>query len=178
MSRIAAKGIITDGGARLAGRRAPAPHEGLRAGLVGATAIWVWLAVVDLIERTPLHTVEVLGRGLLVFVFQSAPTPLWADVLAFTVVHYALWLVLGRLFVTAIAADTREPGVLIFTIFLLILLSLAIVATTAVLAKTALHGHAWLAVLGGHLIGLVAAGLYLRHRHPDLGAMLRREGTD
>jgi hypothetical protein len=162
----------------LAGGGRPRPSEGVRTGFAAATAVWLWLAVVDLIERTPMHTAEVLGRGLVIFVFRGTPTPLWIDILAFTVVHYALWTLLGILLGKAVAADTRQPGVLIFAIFLLILLLLAVFVSTAVLARTALRGHAWLAILGGHLIGLLAAVLYLRHRHPDLGARLRREGTD
>ena len=154
------------------------PSEGVRVGLVGATAIWVWLALVDFVARTPLHTSEVLGRGVLVLLFRHMPTPLWADVLTFTLVHYALWALIGRLLALAVALDTRQPGVLIFAIFLLILLMLAVVVSTTLLAQTALPGHAWTSIFGGHLIGLVAASLYLRHRHPDLMARLRREGSD
>jgi hypothetical protein len=154
------------------------PSEGLRAGFVGATAIWLWLVVIDLIEGMPMHTSGVLGRDLLGIIVPGASTPLWADVLAFSILHYALWSLLGTLLVRAIAADGRQPGVLIFASFLLILLQLAVLVTTAVLAQGALQRHAWPAILGGHLIGLLTAGLYLRHRHHHLWAMLVREGDE
>ena len=125
-----------------------------------------------------MHTSGVLGRGLLGIILPGADTPFWADVLAFTIVHYALWALLGTLLVDAIAADARLPGVLILATSLLILLQFALVVITAILAQTALPRYAWPAIFGGSLIGLLTAGLYLRHRHPDLGAMLLREGND
>jgi hypothetical protein len=164
--------------ARVTRHAAPRPSEGVRTGLAGATAIWLWLFVLDLIERMPMHTSGVLGRGLLGIVLPGARTSLWADVLAFTVLHYGLWIVLGTLLVGAIAADARLPGVLILATFLLILLQFALVVITAIFAETALPRDAWPAIFGGSLIGLLTAGLYLRHRHPDLGAMLFREGSD
>jgi hypothetical protein len=156
----------------------PRLSEGLRAGLAGATAIWLWLLVVDAIGRAPMRASGVLGRDLLGIILPGAGTPLWADMVAFTVLHYAFWALLGTLLVRAIAADTRQPGVLIFATFLLILLTLAVLATTVVLAQGPIGRNAWPAILGGHLIGLLAMGSYLRHRHPGLWAMLRREGDD
>jgi hypothetical protein len=164
--------------AHVAGHPGPWPGEGLRTGFAGATAIWLWLLLVDLIGRMPFHTSGVLGRDLLGIIFPGACVPLWTDVLAFTVVHYALWTLLGRLLVGAIAADARQPGVLILAVYLLILLQLAFVVITAILAQTALPHRAWPAIFGGNVIGLLAAGIYLRHRHPDLRAMLLREGSD
>jgi hypothetical protein len=164
--------------AHVSGHTGSRLSEGLRTGLAGATAIWLWLVVVDFILGTPMHTSGVLGRGLLGIILPGARTAPWTDVLAFTVLHYALWALLGTLLVRAVAADRRQPGVLIFATFLVILLQLAFVPITVMLAQDALRRHAWPAIFGGSVIGFLTAGLYLRHRHPDLGARLRREGND
>jgi hypothetical protein len=152
-------------------------HEGLRIGLVGATAIWLWLLVVDVIAGAPLHTSGVLGRELLGIIWPSLHTSLLAGVLAFTLVHYALWALVGTLVVRAIAADARSPGVLMLAVVILILLQLAFVGITQIFSETLLRHYAWPALFGGDVIGLLIAGAYLLRRHPELPAQLRRDGN-
>lgn len=152
-------------------------HEGLRIGLVSATAIWLWLLAVDLIAGAPLHTPGALGQELLGIVLAGVHASPWAGVLVFTIAHYALWLLLGTLVVRAIAADARSPGILIGAIVILILLQLLFVGITQIFNETLLRRHAWPALFGGNVIGFLLAGVYLLRRHPELRARLRDDGN-
>lgn len=87
-------------------------------------------------------------------------------------------MLLGTLVVCAIAADTRSPGLLIVAVFILTLVQFAFVGITEILNETQLPRHAWPAVFGGNVIGLLVAGTYLVRRHPELPAQLRRDGDD
>jgi hypothetical protein len=95
-----------------------------------------------------------------------------ADVLAFTVAHFAFWLLLGSLAVRAIQVEAQSPGVLLLAITVLVLLQLATVGITAILAETALHRNAWSVILGGNAVGWLLMGTYLLRRHREL----RRDG--
>jgi len=64
-------------------------HEGLRAGLVGAAVVWLWLFVDDRLSHATLRTPVLLGRALLSIDRFGPATPPWEAVFAFTVVHYA-----------------------------------------------------------------------------------------
>jgi hypothetical protein len=157
-------------------QRRPRLTDGVRTGLVGATAIWLWLLAVDVIAGEPLHTSGVLGRDLVGIFLPSLHTSLAGGVVAFTLAHYALWMLLGTLIVRAIAADVRSPGILIMAVFIFTLLQLAFVGITEIFNETQLRRHAWPALFGGNVIGLLVAGAYLARRHPALRAQLRRDG--
>ena len=162
--------------ARSTRRAPPRLSEGVRAGLIGATAIWLWLLAVDVIAGPPLHTPGTIGGGLLGIMLPGAHTALWADVLAFTLMHYALWALFGTLIVRAIVVDGRPPGVLLWAITILVLLQLVFLGITEILAQTTLRRYAWPAIFGGNLVGWLLTGLYLLRRHPELPGQWRRDG--
>jgi hypothetical protein len=151
-------------------------REGSRAGFVAAAAVWLWLLALDVIAASPLHTSGTIGRGILGIIVPGARTPLLADVLAFTVAHFAFWLLLGSLAVRAIQVEAQSPGVLLLAITVLVLLQLATVGITAILAETALHRNAWSVILGGNAVGWLLMGTYLLRRHREIPAELRRDG--
>lgn len=153
-------------------------NEGRRAGLIGATSIWLWVLAVDAIAGEPFHTTAVLGRDLLGILLPGADASLLGGVTAFTLAHYALWIALGSLAVRAIGADARSPGVLLAAFNVLTLLQLALVGLTQIFIETQLGRDAWAALFGGNVIGSVLVGAYLLRRHPELPAQLRRDGDE
>ena len=152
--------------------------EAVRFGLVGATAIWLWLLAVDVIAGAPLHTSGVLGQEVLGIILASVHASLLAGVVAFTIAHYALWQLVGRLVVRAITADARSPGILLGATVIFILLQLLFVGITQIFNETLLRRHAWPALFGGNVIGFLVAGAYLLRRHPELRSQLRRDGNE
>lgn len=133
------------------------PHNALREGtvlgLVVATAIWAWLAVVDALAGQPFRTFQVLG-GI----------PL------FTALHYVLCVVYGVGVVTVVHGAARAPSLLVFAAFCFFILEFAFVMATVLLANVGLGGLAWVRILGGNIIGAVLTFVVLARGHP-----LRRE---
>src|SRR5256884_9465394 len=68
-------------------------REGVLLGLVVATSIWLWLAVVDAIAGQPFRTFIVLG-----------------GIASFTLLHYALCLAYGLAAVAVVHGAQREPS--------------------------------------------------------------------
>src|SRR5689334_13328978 len=75
-------------------------REGIRLGLVLATATWLWVAAVDIAAGHPFHTFSMLG-----------------GVLIFTAVHYALNVTYGMILLSAIHGAERAPSLIIAVIF-------------------------------------------------------------
>ncbi len=152
-------------------------REAVRVGLVGATAIWLWLLAVDLVAGAPMHTSGMIGRDLLGIILPGVHTSLAEGVVAFTIAHYAFWLLLGRLVVRAITADARSPGTLVGATVIFILLQFLFIGITEIFNETLLRGYAWPALFGGNVIGLLLVGAYLFRRHPELPSQLRGDGN-
>jgi hypothetical protein len=128
-------------------------REGAVLGLVVATAIWAWLAVVDALAGQPFRTFQVLG-----------------GVSFFTALHYVLCVVYGVGVVTVVHGAARAPSLLVFAAFCFFILEFAFVMATVLLANVGLGGLAWVRILGGNIIGAVLTFVVLARGHP-----LRRE---
>jgi hypothetical protein len=142
-------------------------HEGLRAGLVGATAVWAWLFVDDLLSRVPLRTAVALGRGLLRVDRVGPDTPAWAGVVAFTLAHYALWIAVGAIAVRLARRATRASSVLFATALAFILVQFLFVGLAAILAQGRLGVLAWRDVAIGNVLGWGALCWYVAGRHAE-----------
>lgn len=130
-------------------------REGTALGIVVATGIWVWLAVVDAVAGRPFQTFTALG-GITVF----------------TTVHYLLNIVYGMVIVSAIHGAAREPSLAIAVVFGLVMLEIAFAMLTVLLSHIGLGELAWVGIFGGSLIGMAIALFVLSRRHP-LAARLR-----
>jgi hypothetical protein len=130
-----------------------AVREGTTVGLLVATAIWLWLAIMDAVVGQPFRTFTVLGGPVV-----------------FTVVHYALNVAYGIAIVAAIHGAAREPSLLIGVAFVSFIVEFGFVMLAILLSHVGLGQLAWPRILGGNLIGAATTWLYLARRHP-----LRRE---
>ncbi len=130
-------------------------REGTALGIVVATAIWVWLALVDAFVGHPFETFTALG-GITVF----------------TVVHYLLNIVYGIVMVSAVHGAEREPSLALALAFGLVTLEIAIAMITVLLSHLGLGELAWLRIFTGSLVGAATALLVLSRHHP-LAAQLR-----
>ena len=60
-------------------------REGVYAGFIGATAIVVWFAIIDIVSGMPFHTPGILGAGLISVLGKP---PMMPDTVAFHVFIY------------------------------------------------------------------------------------------
>jgi len=128
-------------------------REAVLLGLVVATSIWLWLAIVDAIAGQPFRTFAVLG-----------------GIAPFTVLHYALCLAYGLAAVAVVHGAAREPALLFGAGFVFFILEFGFVMRTVILSHVGLGQLAWVRILGSNLVGAVLTFVVLSRRHP-----LRRE---
>ncbi len=124
-------------------------REGVTLGLLAATAIWLWLAVVDAVVGQPFRTITLLGGPV-----------------TFTVVHYALNVAYGIALVAAIHGAVREPTLLIGVAFVSFIVEFGFVMIANLLSHVGLGELAWPRILVGTVIGVVTTWVYLARRHP------------
>src|SRR5438094_6834953 len=123
-------------------------REGVLLGLVVATSIWLWLAVVDAIAGQPFRTFIVLG-----------------GIASFTLLHYALCLAYGLAAVAVVHGAQREPSLLMGASFFFFILELGFVMLTVILSHTGLGQIAWVRNLGGKVVGALLTFIVLRPSH-------------
>jgi uncharacterized membrane protein YphA (DoxX/SURF4 family) len=152
------------------GRSHPVLHEGIVAGLIGATCIAVWFFIVDLVARHPLFTPATLGRALFrVFGPEPAGESTALYVVAYTIFHYVAFIVVGLIAAAVVRVARREPSILIGFAILFIAFEVGFYAMVALLQHATLLGSlAWYQVMVGNLIAAVAMGAYILRLHPTL----------
>src|SRR6266550_8268694 len=89
-------------------------REGILAGFLGATAIAVWFAIVDVISGHPFFTPDLLGRGLISILGKppSMPDTMITHVLAYTLFHYVAFVLVGVIIAWLVHQSARTPAVL------------------------------------------------------------------
>lgn len=135
-------------------------REGAALGIIVATGIWVWLALVDAMAGQAFHTFSALG-----------------GITAFTIGHYLLNIVYGIVIIAAIHGATREPSLAIALVFGIVTLEIAFGMLTVLLSNLGLGPRAWVGIFGGSLIGTGLA-LFVLSRHHPLVALVHDADTD
>lgn len=131
-------------------------REGVRLGLIVATAIWLWIAVVDALTGRPFHTFEALG-----------------GIVGFTVVHYLLCVMYGIVLLSVVHSAEHASSLIVGLLFCLIIFEGAFAMLTNLIATATLGTVAWVGIFGGNLIGAALVFVLLTRTHP-LAAYLRR----
>ena len=124
-------------------------REGAALGLIVATSIWVWIALVDELVGASFHTFAVLG-----------------GVAVFTVVHVLLNVVYGIVLMSTVHASRREPSLIIGALFVFLTLEFAIAMVTILLSHLGLGELAWLRIFGASLVGAALALVLVSRGHP------------
>lgn len=157
-------------------------REGIVAGVLSATAIAVWLFVVDMIAGHPLLTPTVLGRGLYSLFGGLRPSDTPAMYIAvYTVFHYVAFCVIGIVVATIIHSARRSPGVMAGFVIVFVIFEMGFYGLAAALSvNTALQGLAWYQIGAANLVATVVMGWYMWSRHPEAMGNIRAalEGTD
>jgi hypothetical protein len=133
-------------------------REGVRLGVILATATWSWLVVVDAAMGRPFHTFAALGGAM-----------------AFTIVHYLLNIVYGIALLAAVHGAARAPSLMLALVFGSLLFEVAMAMLTAILVQYWLGEMAWVGVFGGSLIATALAAHLLMRTHPLVTYLHRAE---
>jgi putative oxidoreductase len=149
----------------------PLLYDGVIAGLIGAAVIAVWFFIVDAVSGRPFFTPATLGHGLLdVLGKQPAQDDsMLIHVLAYTVFHFAAFMLVGLVASLIVFLAQREPSILFGFIVLFVAFEVGFYGLVGLLHQaTALREFAWYQVLIGNLLAAAAMGFYFWRTHKEL----------
>jgi hypothetical protein len=157
-------------------------REGVYAGLLSATAIAIWLLIVDSIAGHAFFTPDVLGRGLMRFV--GAPRmgdTMRMHVAFYTVFHYLAFATIGVIVAWVVHQARRTPGVLAGFLITFVMVEGGFYGLAAVLSvSTELGGIAWYQIMVANLLASIVMFTFMWMRHPELKRQFAQalEGRD
>src|SRR5918992_2473512 len=154
----------------------PLLHDGVIAGLIGAAVIAVWFFIVDMVSGRPFFTPATLGHGLLDILGKHAAPDDSAliHVLAYTVFHFAAFMLVGLATALIVFLAQREPSILFGFIVLFVAFEVGFYAFVGLLSEaTPLREFAWYQVLIGNLLAAGAMGFYFWRTHKELAEEFR-----
>jgi len=148
----------------------PLVREGAIAGIIGGAVIAVWFFFVDLVAGHALFTPATLGRGMLSL---FGPVPAGSGnalpVFAYTLVHFAAFVVVGLIAAMIVSYANREPSILLGFVVLFAAIEGGFYALVGLLQQaTPLGSLAWYNVMIGNVLAAAAMGTYLLRAHPAL----------
>lgn len=157
-----------------AGGTGAAVKRGLVAGFAAALALALWFLVIDALAGRPLHTPAFLARVLL---GADVITLSAAQIAVYTVVHFALFLVLGAAVGWLMDRLDAVPGILLGFVLGFLLFNLVFYGGVWLTGTDVVNYLGWVEVLIGNVIaGLTLVGV-VRLLHPQpvvsLAAALR-----
>lgn len=157
-------------------------REGIYAGIIGATAIVVWFAIIDILGANPFHTPDVLGAGLLSVLGKP---PMMPDTMAFhviiyTIFHYGSFALVGILVAMIVHQSARTPAILAGFLVAFVVFELGAIFLTALFTESPLGGMAWYQIFLANLLATALMFWFMWRRHPALRADIDRAltGTD
>jgi len=133
-------------------------YRGILAGLVGATAMALWFLIVDASQGVPFRTPSLLANSLLGVSDLSGRL---GPIIFYTIIHYAVFLLVGVGAVWVIRALNVAPGLLLGVVLGFILFDVVFYGSIYVTGLDVVDELGWLEVLTGNLIAGISLMGYL-----------------
>jgi len=156
-------------------------REGILAGFLGATAIAVWFAIVDVISGHPFFTPDLLGRGLISILGKppAMPDTMMTHVFAYTLFHYAAFALVGVIVAIVVHQSAKTPAILAGFLIMFVMFEIGAYGLAGLLTESEFGGLAWYQILVANLLAAGLMGWFMWVRHPslkqDIGTALRGE---
>ncbi len=145
-------------------------REGFFAGAVGATGVALWFLIVDVIAADVFFTPTRLGMAFgTVFRVPAMVESAVIAFVAYSILHYAVFAVIGVLATAIVHRSGDNPNVLVGAFLAFVVSQALIYGFIALLHGTDLLEHlTWPLLAIGNLIGAAGIGYVLWRRHPAL----------
>ena len=157
-------------------------REGIYAGIIGATAIAVWFAIIDILAAHPFPTPDILGAGLISVLGKPPmmPDTMAVHIVVYTIFHYLAFAIIGILLAKLVHQSARTPAVLAGALIAFVAFELGAIGLTTLLTESRLGGMAWYQIFLANLLATALMFWFMWRRHPALKADLDRAltGTD
>lgn len=151
-------------------------NESLATGAIGAGVVALWFLVLDLINGQALVTPSILGQAI-IFGRGAAVTNVvdYTAVAAYTVLHLAVFLVIGAL-VTKLVFLADRQGIFRFALLMLFVVFEVMFYGVVVMFLQGTRGlFPFWSILVANTLAAVSMGAYLYVRHPALRRGYLRE---
>jgi hypothetical protein len=143
-------------------------REGLLTGLVGALVVAVWYLVVDLGSGDFLRTPSVLGQVFVRADTMPAVRVVPQAVVQYSLLHFAVFLLLGTALVGLAHMASRNPGLRMGVWLGLVVSFLLFLGIMFMLYSLTNQRFPWWPALVGSILGIGSMALLLWRRHPGL----------
>ncbi|MEO8577544.1 MAG: hypothetical protein ABI556_12620 [Gemmatimonadales bacterium] len=157
-------------------------REGVLAGFIGATAIVVWFAIIDIVSGMPFHTPSILGAGLISVLGKPPmmPDTVMFHVFIYTVFHYLAFFLVGIIIINIVHQSARTPAILAGFLILFVAFELGAVMLTSLFSESLLGGMAWYQIFIANLLAAGGMFWYMWKSHPKLREDINQAlgGTD
>lgn len=145
-------------------------REGVYAGFIGATAIVVWFAIIDILAGQAFNTPSILGAGLVSILGKPPmmPDTVGFHIFIYTVFHYAVFMLVGIILAKIVHQGARTPAILAGALIAFVAFELGAFGLTTLLTESRLGGMAWYQIFIANVLG--AGGMFwlMWRRHPSL----------
>jgi len=113
-------------------------REGFIAGLLGATTIAIWFLILDVVAGHALYTPDLLGRGLISVLGKppAMPDTMITHVLAYTLFHYVVFVLVGVIIAWLVHQSARTPAVLAGLLLMFVIFELGAYMVTALFTQS------------------------------------------
>lgn len=147
----------------------PLLTKGVITGLIGGSAVALWFLIVDLLANSPFYTPAALGSAVLFGATSPAEVHVGVAVIAaYTVVHFAAFVVVGIALVWSAERLEETPGMWLMGLLAFIVLEGLFLGTMGSLGGWVLGTISWWAVGIGNLVAVLAMGKWVWATHPKL----------
>lgn len=157
-------------------------REGVLAGFIGATAIVIWFAIIDIASGMPFHTPSILGAGLISVLGKPPmmPDTVMFHVFIYTVFHYLAFFLVGIIIIKIVHQSARTPAILAGFLILFVAFELGAVMLTSLFSESRLGGMAWYQIFIANLLAAGGMFWYMWKSHPKLREDINKglAGTD
>lgn len=143
--------------------------EGTDVGLLGGTAVAVFFLVLDLLAGMPLRTPSVLGQTLLFGrVEPNVATIDLGAVLLYTVVHFAIFALIGVVLTKAVHSAVSNPVVRFAILPIFLAFEVFFYGVLVMMGQRTAELFPFWTVLAANTIAALVMGTWLWTRHPAL----------
>lgn len=132
--------------------------RGLVAGVIGATVLAAWFLVIDLVQGRPLYTPSFVASAL---IGREAVAIELGIIVAYTVLHYLVFLAVGVAVAWAVGKLDTTPNFLLGVVLGFLLFDIVFYGSVAVTGVNVVASLGWPVVLVGNLLAGIALMAYL-----------------
>ena len=145
-------------------------REGILSGALGATAIAVWFAIVDIVSGRAFYTPDLLGRGLISILGKppTMPDTMATHVIGYTLFHYVAFAIVGVIVAWIVHKSARTPAILAGFLVVFVMIEAGAYMLAGLFTESAFGSLAWYQILIANILAVSVMGWFMWTRHPDL----------